>query len=69
MKPILFFYKFREVKSFIKIMSARFSGNQKKRIEGVNEALRNMKDEKKVYLDERKAAQEEEDRHRDISAI
>jgi hypothetical protein len=69
MKPIFFFHKIREVKSFLKIMSARLSGNNRKRIEGVNEALRNMKDEKQVYLDERKAAKEEEERHRDISAI
>lgn len=69
MKPIFFFYKMREVKSFFKIISARLSGNTRRRIEGVNEALDNMKDEKKVYLEERRKAQQEEEEHRNISAI
>lgn len=54
MKPIFFFYKMREVKSFLKIMSGKLTGNNERRIKGIDEALSNMKDEQKVYLDERK---------------
>ena len=70
MKPIFFFYKFREVKSFLKIMSGKLTGNNERRIKGVDEALSNMKDEQKVYLDERKKAQRDQEREdRDVSAI
>lgn len=70
MKPIFFFYKMREVKSFLKIMSGKLTGNNERRIKGVNEALSNMKDEQKVYLDERKKAQRDQEREdRDVSAI
>lgn len=70
MKPIFFFYKMREVKSFLKIMSGKLTGNNERRIKGIDEALSNMKDEQKVYLDERKKAQrDQEQENRDVSAI
>ena len=67
MKPSFFVHKMREVKSFLQIMRGKVTGDKEDRKEGVNKALDAMKDEKEVYLDEKREAQEEE--HRDSTAI
>ena len=56
MSPKFFVHKMREVASFLKIMRGKVTGNKKDRVEGVDDALNAMKDEKKVYLDERRDA-------------
>ncbi len=56
MSPKFFFHKMREVASFLKIMRGKVTGNKKDRVEGVDDALNAMKDEKKVYLDEKREA-------------
>lgn len=56
MSPKFFFHKMREVASFLKIMRGKATGNKKDRVEGVDDALNAMKDEKKVYLDEKREA-------------
>ena len=51
-------------------MSGKLTGNNERRIKGVDEALSNMIDEQKVYLEERKKAQRDQAREdRDVSAI
>lgn len=57
MFPEFFKNKMREVGSFLKIMRGKATGNDEKRKEGVDDALNAMKDEKKVYLKERKEAE------------
>lgn len=71
MSPKFFFHKMREVASFLKIMRGKVTGNQKDRVEGVDDALNAMKDEKKVYLDEKREALNEMQPQagQDISAI
>lgn len=56
MNPKFFFHKMREVGSFFKIMKGKATGNKKDRVDGVDEALNAMKDEKDVYLDEKQKA-------------
>ncbi|HXH75676.1 MAG TPA: hypothetical protein VNJ08_11955 [Bacteriovoracaceae bacterium] len=62
MSPKFFFHKMREVASFLQIMKGKITGNDKERVEGVNNALNAMKDEKEVYLEEKEDAQKS--RHR-----
>ena len=56
MSPQFFIHKMREVASFLKIMRGKATGNKKDRVVGADNALRAMKDEKEVYLDERRQA-------------
>ena len=56
MSPKFFFHKMREVAGLMKIIRAKVTGNRKDRVEGVNNALNAMEDEKKVYLDEKREA-------------
>ncbi len=56
MKLKFFFHKMREVGSFLKIMRGKVTGNTKDRVEGVDDALKAMKDEKEQYLDEKQQA-------------
>jgi uncharacterized protein YjbJ (UPF0337 family) len=56
MFPEFFMHKMREVKSFLKIMRGKATGNKKDRVEGVDDALNAMKDEKKVYQREKNEA-------------
>lgn len=73
MKPEFFFHKMREVKSFLQIMRGRITGSKKDRVEGVNNALNAMKDEREVYLDEKREAKTgdkvQRESGRDVSAI
>lgn len=70
MSPKFFFHKMREVASFLKIMKGKASGNKKDRVKGVDNALNAMRDEKEVYLDEkRQALNEMPATGQDISAI
>lgn len=57
MFPEFFKNKMREVGSFLKIMRGKATKNDKVRREGVDDALNAMKDEKKVYLKERREAE------------
>lgn len=56
MFPTFFKHKMREVRSFLKIMRGKATGNDEVRKQGVNDALNAMKDEKKVYLNEKEDA-------------
>jgi hypothetical protein len=75
MSPKFFFHKMREVASFLKIMRGKATGNKKDRLEGVDDALNAMKNEKKFYLDENQQPQSGQDKvlresgGQDISAI
>lgn len=60
MSPKFFAHKMREVASFLKIMKGKVTGNKKDRVEGVDDALNAMKDEKKVYMDEKREALNEQ---------
>lgn len=53
MFPDFFKHKAKEVKSFLKIMKGKVSGNDQERVKGVEDALRNTKDEQKTYQAER----------------
>ncbi|HXH30910.1 MAG TPA: hypothetical protein VNJ01_08870 [Bacteriovoracaceae bacterium] len=53
MSPKFFFHKMREVASFLQIMKGKLTGSDAERVRGVDNALDAMKDEKKVYLDEK----------------
>jgi len=57
MFPEFFKNKMREVGSFLKIMRGKATGNDQKRQEGVDDALNAMRDEKQVYLNEKREAQ------------
>lgn len=78
MFPTFFIHKMREVKSFLQIMRGKATGNNEDRIKGVDKALNAMKDEKRVYLNEKRQAERDEpglgvkedrESNRDISAI
>lgn len=72
MGPKFFIYKMREVKSFLQIVRGKIFHKQEDRIEGVNNALDAMKDEKRQYTKERREALKEfsqEKNNRDISGI
>lgn len=80
MFPDFFKYKFREVKSFLRIMKGKVTHDDQERIAGVNDALKNMQDEKAVYQKEEQDAyngidpdtkryQPDQESGRDISAI
>ena len=56
MSPKFFFHKMREVASFMKIIRGKVTGKRKDRVDGVNDALNAMEDEKKIYLDEKREA-------------
>lgn len=56
MFPDFFIHKFREVGSFIEILKGRIMGDSKVRLSGVENALKAMKDERKVYEKERRDA-------------
>lgn len=56
MFPNFFSHKLKEVKSFVKIMKGKVTGNDQERIQGVNDALKNLKDEQKTYEEERQHA-------------
>lgn len=56
MFPTFFVHKMREVVSFLQIVKGKVSGDREKRIEGVDNALRAMDDERKVYIKEKKEA-------------
>lgn len=53
MFPDFFRHKFKEVKSFLRIMKGKATGNDRERAAGVEDALRNMKKEQKTYENER----------------
>lgn len=64
--------KMKEVRSFFKIMKGKATSRPQERVEGVNEALRSMEEEKQEYLKEREAAENKvlrESGGQDISAI
>jgi hypothetical protein len=79
MFPTFFKHKFREVKSFLRIMRGKLTDSPKERVRGVDQALEAMKDEKKVYQQEKLDAlnkqkngdkvRRETGENRDISAI
>lgn len=56
MFPQFFKNKMREVGSFLRIMKGKATGNDQERAKGVDEALNAMKDEKKVYQQEKDEA-------------
>lgn len=56
MFPDFFKHKFKEVKSFVRIMKGKVSGNDQERLQGVDDALKNMKDEQRTYEEERREA-------------
>lgn len=56
MFPTFFKHKMREVGSFLRIMKGKVTGNDAERAKGVDEALNAMKDEKRVYLNEKEEA-------------
>lgn len=67
-----FLHKMREVGSFLKIVKGKATGDSKQRLEGVDDALNAMKDEKQDYEEEKSKAQDKvlrESGGQDISAI
>ncbi len=66
MFPEFFKNKMREVGSFLRIMKGKATGNDQERRKGVDEALNAMKDEKRVYMKEKREAEHGVDS--DISA-
>lgn len=56
MFPNFFQHKLKEVKSFLRILKGKATGNDQDRVQGVNDALKNMKDEQKNYEEERQHA-------------
>lgn len=56
MFPTFFKHKMREVKSFLRIMKGKATGDDQERQRGVDEALNAMKDEKRVYENEKREA-------------
>lgn len=56
MFPDFFRHKFKEVKSFLRIMKGKATGNDRERAAGVDDALKNMKEEQKTYEKEREEA-------------
>jgi hypothetical protein len=71
MFPKFFKHKMREVKSFLRIMRGKASGNKDDRVKGVDQALDAMEDERKVYQQEKQEALREKqpEAGQDISAI
>lgn len=61
MFPTFFKHKMREVRSFLRIMKGKATGNDEERKRGVDDALRAMKDEKDVYLKEKNEARKSVD--------
>jgi hypothetical protein len=62
MFPKFFKHKMREVGSFLKIMKAKATNNDQQRAEGVDDALRAIKEERRVYQEEKEDAQRGVDR-------
>lgn len=60
MNPKFFFHKMREVRSFFKIIKGKVIGSKKDRVNGVDDALKAMNDERQVYLDEKQKALHEQ---------
>lgn len=56
MFPTFFKHKMREVKSFLRIMKGKVTGNDQERQRGVDEALNAMNDERRVYENEKREA-------------
>lgn len=53
MFPDFFKHKLKEVKSFLRIVKGKATGNDQERANGVDDALRNMKEEQKTYQTEK----------------
>ena len=60
MNAKFFFHKMREVKNFLKIVRGKAKGEPHDRVKGVDGALNAMEDEKRVYLEEKNKALQEE---------
>lgn len=56
MFPTFFKHKMREVASFLRIMKGKVTGNDQERIKGADQALNAMKDERRVYQNEKAEA-------------
>jgi hypothetical protein len=56
MFPKFFKHKMREVGSFFKIIKGKATKNDQQRAEGVDDALRAMKEERRVYQEEKEDA-------------
>lgn len=59
MFPQFFLHKYKEVLSVLQIIRGKLTGDKEMRIQGVNNVLKAMKEERQTYLQEKREAQKE----------